>query len=140
VERHQRAVLGELGDEAVDQPRPSGRALRTVVKRFQFVQDPLADRVQAEVQLEQDVRLALEVVVERGLGRAQALGDVAQRGLVVAVLGEQLECDVEDPLARGRSRTGRARRPLFGSSPPWHIPTRDRFASPALTSSPMRRW
>jgi hypothetical protein len=73
------------------------RALLTVVKRFQFVQDALAERVQTEVQVEQDVRFALEVVIERRLGRAQTLGDVAQRGLVVAVLGGQLESDVEDP-------------------------------------------
>ncbi len=59
------------------------------------------ERVQAQMELEQDVLLALEVVVERGLGRAEPLGDVAQRGLVVALLGEQLECDVEDALARG---------------------------------------
>ena len=58
-----------------------------------------AERVEAQVQLEEDVLLALEVVVERGLGDAESLGDLAQRGLVVALLVEQLERDVEDALA-----------------------------------------
>ena len=51
------------------------------------------------MQLQQDVLLALEVVVERGLGDAQPLGDLAQRGLVVALLVEQLERHVQDALA-----------------------------------------
>jgi hypothetical protein len=34
------------------------------------------------VQLQEDVLLALEVVVQRRLGDPEALGDVAERGLV----------------------------------------------------------
>ena len=37
-----------------------------------------AERVQAQMELEQDVLLALEVVVERRLRDAESLGDVAQ--------------------------------------------------------------
>ena len=66
----------------------------------------------------QDVLLALEVVVERRLRRAEPLGDVAQRGLVVALIDEQLERDVEDPLTRRRLRLARPqRRPARLASP-----------------------
>ena len=54
--------------------------------------------VQAQVQRQEDVLFALEVVVEGGLGEAQRVGDLAQRRLVVAVLGEQVEGDVQDAL------------------------------------------
>ena len=50
-----------------------------------------AESMEAQVQLEEDVFLALEVVVERGLGDVESLGDLPQRGLVVALLVEQLE-------------------------------------------------
>jgi len=43
------------------------------------------------VEGEEDVLLAFEVVVEGGLGRAETVGDLAKRGLVVALLVEQLE-------------------------------------------------
>jgi len=44
-----------------------------------------------------DVFLGLEVVVKRGLGDAKPLGDLAQRGLLVALLGEQFERDLLRP-------------------------------------------
>ena len=47
----------------------------------------------------QDLVLAGEVVVERGLGDAEALGDLPQRGAVVALLDEELGRHVEDALA-----------------------------------------
>ena len=56
--------------------------------------------MQPHVQLQEDVLLALEVVVQRGLRDLQPLGDLPQRRLVVALLVEQLQRDVEDPLAR----------------------------------------
>ena len=55
-----------------------------------------------------DVFLGLEVVVERGLGDAEPLGDLAQRGLLVALLGEELQGDVLDA-RRGCRRVGAAR-------------------------------
>jgi tetratricopeptide (TPR) repeat protein len=54
-----------------------------------------------------DVFLGLEVVVQGGLGHAEALGDLAQRGLLVALLGEQLERN----LLRPRPGIGPRRRP-----------------------------
>jgi hypothetical protein len=54
----------------------------------------------AEVVLDQaadDVFLGLEVVIQRGLGHPEGLGDLAQRGLLVAVLGEHLDRDGLDP-------------------------------------------
>jgi daunorubicin resistance ABC transporter ATP-binding subunit len=55
--------------------------------------------VQAKVQRDQDVLFGGEVVIDRGLGEAERRGDLAQRGLVVALLDEQVQGDVEDPLA-----------------------------------------
>jgi hypothetical protein len=43
-----------------------------------------------------DVFLGLEVVVERGLRDAEPLGDLAQRGPLVALLREKLERDLLD--------------------------------------------
>ena len=51
-----------------------------------------------------------EVVVERALCHAEALGDVADRGAGVSLLDEQVDGDVEDALAgvvrRASDRTG----------------------------------
>lgn len=55
------------------------------------VEHPAAEVVQPHVEGEEDVLLAFEVVVEGGLGRAETVGDLAKRGLVVALLVEQLE-------------------------------------------------
>jgi ABC-type multidrug transport system fused ATPase/permease subunit len=55
--------------------------------------------VQAQVQRHQDVFLGGEVVLDRGLGEAERLGDLAQRRLVVALLDEQVQGHVEDLLA-----------------------------------------
>jgi hypothetical protein len=46
----------------------------------------------------EDLLLGLEVVVERRLGHAEPVGDLAQGGLVVAALAEQLQRDRLDPL------------------------------------------
>jgi hypothetical protein len=45
-----------------------------------------------------DVLFGLEVVVQGGLGDAEPLGDLAQRGLLVPVLREQLEGHGLNPL------------------------------------------
>jgi len=86
--------------------------------------------VEAQVQLEEDVLLALEVVVERGLRHPETIGNLAQRCLVVALLVEQLERDVEDALPRQpppapdrrflSGRTG-ARRWRIWSGAAWHL-------------------
>ena len=51
------------------------------------------------MQRDQDVFLGGEVVIDRSLGEAEPVGYLAQRGLVVALLDEQVEGDVENPLA-----------------------------------------
>ena len=53
-----------------------------------------------------DVFLGLEVVVQCGLGHAQPFGDLAQRGLLVALLGEQLERDLLRPRPGVSTRSG----------------------------------
>jgi hypothetical protein len=44
-----------------------------------------------------DVFLRLEVVIQRGLGDAELLGDLAQGCLLVALLGKQLEGKLAQP-------------------------------------------
>ena len=68
------------------------------------------------MQRDQDVLFGGEVVVDHGLGEAERLGDLAQRGLVVALLDEQVQGDVEDPLA-GVALVGGTERP--GAARPW---------------------
>jgi len=46
------------------------------------------------------VFFGLEVVIQGGLGHAKPLGDLAQRGALVAVLGEELHGDLLNPGAR----------------------------------------
>ena len=59
------------------------------------------------MELEEDVLLAREVVVEGCLCGTQPLGDLANRGVLVALLVEQLERDVENALAgRGAALLG----------------------------------
>ena len=81
-----------------------------------------SDFVQAHVQGQQDLVLALEVVVDRCFRESELVGDLAQRCLVEALLDEEVHRDVEDAIAcahrllerssgarrRGRRR-GRAR-------------------------------
>ena len=59
----------------------------------------LAEVVQAHVQRHEDVLFAGEVVVEGGLGDAQALGDLPQAGAVVALVGEEVERHIENAFA-----------------------------------------
>ena len=96
MQQKQIAVGKHLIDEPIEQARPQ---IDLVGILPQLLEDTTAERVQPQVQLKQDVLLALEVVVERGLGDPQPLGDLPQRGLVVALLVEQLERHVQDPLA-----------------------------------------
>jgi len=88
------AALQPDGDVAVDQfpgSLGSGRLFPA----------PGDERVQpGEVVLGEaadDVFLRLEVVVERGLGDAKALGDLPQRGPLVPLLSEELERDLLHP-------------------------------------------
>src|SRR5579875_37006 len=100
MQEHELAVLDHLVDEPIDDARPCVGAGLLVLELVESLERLATEGVQTQMELQEDVFLALEVVVERGLRDAEPLGDVAQRGLVVALLGEQLEGDVEDPLAR----------------------------------------
>jgi hypothetical protein len=106
VHQQQVPVIGDLDDELVKQARPRRGLRLPAVQARQLLEHPAAERMELQVELEEDVLLAGEVVVERCLGGAEAFGDIPQRRLVVALLGEQLERDLEDPFTRrglGRS-------------------------------------
>ena len=96
MEKEEPAAGGDLIDDAVEkgQPRRAARWLASELggRRPHQVVHP-------HVQRHEDVLLALEMVVEGGLGHPQALGDLAKRGRVVALLHEELEGDVENPFA-----------------------------------------
>jgi hypothetical protein len=75
-------------------PDVAGQDLATRLAGARLVPGPVQEGVDlGEVVVGEavdDVFLGREVVIERGLGDAEALGDLAQRGLVVTLLGEQL--------------------------------------------------
>ena len=104
VQQEQLAVGEHLIDELIEQLRPGRCRLGSSPSCVELIEQLAPELVQPQVQLEEDVLLALEVVVERRLGDAEPLGDLAQRRLVVALLVEELERDVEDPLARLAAR------------------------------------
>lgn len=80
VRCHQLGVAdGELA-QLVEAAAAAGRGLGNAV-----VDQLVADRPA----LEQDLVLAAEVIIERGLGDVQPLGDVVQRGAVIALFEEQ---------------------------------------------------
>src|SRR5262249_50207233 len=99
VEAEEVAVREHLVDELVEERGPRRDDLALVREAVELVENAAPELVQAQVELEQDVFLALEVVIERRLRDAEALGDLAQRGPLVPLLVEQLERDVQDPLA-----------------------------------------
>ena len=65
------------------------------------VEGVLAEVVHAHVEGQEDVLLALEVVVEGRLGDAQLFGDLPQAGAVVALGQEEVEGHIENALAGG---------------------------------------
>jgi hypothetical protein len=75
-------------DVAVQQLPPGRLGHRLVLGPVQELVDLLEVVVGEAVD---DVFLGLEVVVQRGFGYAQPFGDLAQRGLLIALLGKQLE-------------------------------------------------
>src|ERR1035441_1661246 len=91
-------------DEVVDQGWPRIDPRLPILQVVELVERFAPEGMQAEMELQQDVRLALEVVVERGLRGPEPLGYVAQGGLVIALLGEEFERNVKNPLACGRGR------------------------------------
>jgi hypothetical protein len=67
-----------LVDEVVDQSRPRVCTGLSILEALELLEYIASKRVEAQMELEEDVLLALEVVVERGLGGSEPLGDVAQ--------------------------------------------------------------
>ena len=96
VHEEQLALDEHLVDQLVEQLAPEGEGDGLVAHLEQRL---LAELVHPHVQRQQDVVLRLEVVVERRLGDAEALGDLAQAGAVEALLGEEVESHIEDALA-----------------------------------------
>jgi hypothetical protein len=81
VEADEIAVGEALVHELLQERGPRGDDLALVLESVDLLEDAAADVVQAQVQLEQDVLLALEVVVERRLGSGrQNLVMVGQLG------------------------------------------------------------
>jgi hypothetical protein len=76
---------------------------RSGVRRARLGRRPADQRVDlADIvgdQAGDDVFLGLEVVIERGLGDVKPLGDLAQRRLLVPLLGKQLDCHLLDARA-----------------------------------------
>ena len=79
------------------------------VESLEELGQELVDRLE---QRDEDLVLAAEVVVERRLGDAEAVGDLAQRRAVVALLGEQLVGHRQDALA-GVARSWHSRQYLL---------------------------
>ena len=73
----------------------------TIVDGAEPVEHVASEAVEAQVQLEEDVLFAGEMVIEGGFGNTEPFGDFAQRGLVVALGIEKFEGDVEDGLPGG---------------------------------------
>jgi hypothetical protein len=103
VEAYELPVADDLVDELVEESRPCVCENLSVAEVPDPLEDVPAEPVEPEVELEEDVLFMLEVVVERRLRDPESVGDLAQRGLVVALIVEQLEGDVEDALPRGAS-------------------------------------
>ena len=76
------------------------------------------DFVQAHVQGQQDLVLALEVVIDRGFREPELVGNLAQGGLVEALLDEEVHRDVEDAIASHSPAARVAPRALEGVERP----------------------
>jgi alpha-D-ribose 1-methylphosphonate 5-triphosphate synthase subunit PhnI len=99
AEQEKLAVGQDVLDELIEKSRPRADDL-VVVEPSEPADDVAADRLQAPVKLDEDVLLALEVVVQRGLGDVEALGDLAQGRLVVTLFVEQRQRDLQNALPR----------------------------------------
>ena len=96
-EDEKRPVPQYLVDEPIQDP---DRQLGGHLRRVDPAQGTAPELVQPEMELDQDVFLAGEVVVDSRLRKTQSLRDLAQRGLLIALLGEQFQGNVENPFPR----------------------------------------
>jgi hypothetical protein len=103
VQQEKPAVSGHLVDEPVEECHPHAAARRGIFEPGHGVAHQLVHRL---MQGHEDLVLGAEVVVEGGLGHPHPRGDLAERGLLVPLLDEEIEGDIQDPLARS-GLTGR---------------------------------
>ena len=90
-----------VGRNHVDEPVEHGEPRLHRDRSFSELRYPVrTDLVQALMQRHEDVVLRGEVVIEGGLRKSQLFGDLSQRCLVEALLDEEVEGDVENPLPR----------------------------------------
>jgi hypothetical protein len=82
VKEEEVGVVDDLIDEMVEESRPGVGALLSVGQTVEPLERLPAEGVEAEMELEQEVLLAGEVVVERCLRGSESLGDLAQRGVL----------------------------------------------------------
>ncbi len=71
VQKDELAVVDHLVDEVVDQRGPCVNSGLPVLETAELVECLASERVEAQMELQEDVLLALEVVVERGLRGAE---------------------------------------------------------------------
>jgi len=98
MEEKELAVRDHLVDELVEQARPGINSLR-VANVTQAIKHVMTKGMEAKIECEEDIFLALEVVVKGSLRKADLVGDLSQRRLVVTMLGEQIESNVQYSLA-----------------------------------------
>src|SRR4030095_16224521 len=79
IDEEEVSVREEELDQGVQEAGPR-RDDGLVVESFELLEGVPPDRVKPQVQLEEDVLLALEVEVERGLGDAERLGRCGEGG------------------------------------------------------------
>jgi hypothetical protein len=82
--------------------------------------------VHAHVQRQQDFFLGREVVVDRRLRDAEPFRDLAYGSAVEALVGEQVQGDVEDLLARGCARLVAAAPVTAGRAIPGRRPAEEK--------------
>jgi hypothetical protein len=121
---HHRLAHGRSAvlDEAAEARRPPPGEQRVALdqpparlRRRRLVAEPGDDLVQVREkgveEADDDVLFGVEVVVQRRLGQVEPFGDLAERGLVVPLVGEQVERDRLDPVT-GAAPSVRHGRPL----------------------------
>jgi hypothetical protein len=92
-EPQQRLAVGHALGEAPDDLVPDGGAVGLLLAPGDGLLDGCGHAVHDPGE---DVLLGAEVVVQRGLGHTEPVGDLTQRRLLVPVLGEEFQGDVED--------------------------------------------
>ena len=114
-----RDFLAPAARDELDVPRHAGlEALHRVRDVLHLGEDALLEHVHPVVHdLDEQLLLALDVVVEPGLGETAGVGNLLDAGALVALLADEPRCGLEDgPVLRGgvvgASHGGASRLPL----------------------------